>query len=69
MFTKQLSVRYCTRVGAVRLYEQKERRRGGGWGGTWMCTLSCGKQVGGLVRHEAVGRPGLVVLRAQGRPL
>jgi hypothetical protein len=68
MFTKQLFVRYCTRVGAVRLYEPKEEEEGGG-GGTWMCTLSCGKQVGGLVRHEAVGRPGLVVIRAQGRPL
>jgi hypothetical protein len=30
MFTKQPSVRYCTRVGAVRLYEQKERWGGGG---------------------------------------
>ncbi len=66
MFTKQLSVRYCTRVGAVRLYEPKEEEGGGG---TRMCILSCGKQVGGLVRHVAVGRPGLVVLRAQGRPL
>jgi hypothetical protein len=39
MFTEQLSVRYCTRVGAVRLYEPKEEEEGGG-GGTWMCTLS-----------------------------
>ena len=30
MFTKQLFVRYCTRVGAVRLYEPKEEEEGGG---------------------------------------
>ncbi len=31
MFTEQLCVRYCTRVGLVRLYEPKEEEGGGGY--------------------------------------
>ena len=30
MFTEQLFVRYCTRIGPVRLYEPKEEEKGGG---------------------------------------